>query len=282
MQLHLLPGVLGTGAALIAVALLPVAPAAQGQVACEPEHDRISNACPIGTPNEQGVTLQEALVRPGQVRSYKFRVPESRAAHIYLGDLWYNMGVALWRDPATPQEPGTQLGEWLFVAESQLFQQRVIQFVRPEIIVERLEPDTYTVFVYPAEEQRYDPNRPFTLRVALGPPVCGTARDGAEQYQLGMSYEPEVPTAFSLLSFNAFLSPPYTDLYEFGWEVDGVAQPNSAGLTLQLAVSDLPTAAEGQHRARVTARGVRQYPDPDPAFRHIPPTLALECSFRVQ
>jgi hypothetical protein len=281
MQLHRLCGVLRAGAALIALALLPVAPAARGQIVCEAEHDRVSNACPIGTPDEQGVTLQEALVRPDQVRSYKFRVLEPRAAHIYLGDLWYTMGVALWRDPPTPQEPGTLIGDWLFVAESRQYQQRVIQFVRPEIIVERLEPDSYTVFVHPAEEQRYDPNRPFTLRVALGPPVCGTARDSAERYQLGMSYEPEVPTAFSLLSFNAFLSPPYSDLYDFDWEVDGVSRPEAAGLTLQLPVPDLPAAAGGQHRARVTAHGVRQYPDPDPAFRQIPPTLAVECSFRV-
>ena len=26
---------------------------------------------------------------------------------------------------------------------------------------------------------------------------------------------------------------------------------------------------------------MREYPDPDPAFRHIPPTLAVECPFQV-
>jgi hypothetical protein len=271
-----------TSATLVALVVLPAGPAARGQIVCDAEHDRISNACPVGTPNEQGVTLQEAVVRPGQQRSYKFRVSEPRAAHIYLGDLWYNMGVALWRDPATPQEPGTPIGEWLFVAESRQYQQRVIQLVRPEIIVERLEPDFYTVFVHPADERSYDANRPFTLRIALGPPVCRTERDASDQYQLAMSYEPQVPTAFSLLSFNAFLSPPYTDLYDFDWEIDGTSMPEAAGLTLQLPVSDLPAAVAGQHRARVTARGVREYPDPDPAFRHIPPTLAVECAFQVQ
>ena len=70
--------------------------------------------------------------------------------------------------PADAAGGRTQIGEWLFVAESRLYQQRVIQFVRPEIIVERLEPDTYTVFVHPADERSYDSNRPFTLRVALG------------------------------------------------------------------------------------------------------------------
>jgi hypothetical protein len=281
MRTNRLRSVVPAGTVILALALLLVAPAARGQLVCEAEHDRISTACPIGTPNEQGVTVQEAIVRPGQQRAYKFRVLEPRAAHIYLGDLWYNMGVALWQDPPTPQESGTPIGEWLFVAESRLYQQRVIQLVRPEIIVERLEPDTYTVFVHPADERSYDANRPFTLRVALGPPVCRTERDAAERYQLAMSYEPQVPTPFSLLSFNAFLSPPYTDLYDFDWEVDGVAMPEATGLTLQLPVSELPAAVGGQHRARLTARGVRPYPDPDPAFRHIPPTLAVECGLQI-
>ena len=270
------------GGIVLAVGLLPTAPAARGQIACEAEHDRISNACPIGTPDQQGTTVRAALERAGQQRAYKFRVLEPRAAHIYLGDLWYNMGLALWRDPPTPQEAGTEIGEWLFVAESRVYQQRVIQLVRPAIIVERLEPDTYTLFVHSADGRTYDANHPFTMRVALGPPVCRSTRDDAERYQLTMSYEPASPTATSLLSFNAVLSPPYTDLYEFAWEVDGVAVPEVGGPTLQLAVSDLPTGAGGGHRARVSALGVREYPDPDPAFRHIPPTLTVECGFAVR
>jgi hypothetical protein len=270
------------GGIILAVGLLPTPPAAHGQIGCEAEHERISNACPIGTPDQQGTTVQEALERAGQQRSYKFRVLEPRAAHIYLGDLWYNMGLALWRDPPTPQEAGTAIGEWLFVAESRVYQQRVIQLVRPEIIVERLEPDTYTLFVHSADGRSYDVNRPFTMWVALGPPVCRTTRDDAERYQLAMSYEPASPTATSLLSFNAFLSPPYTDLYDFAWEVDGVSVPEAGGPTLQLAVSDLPAQTGSQHRVQVSALGVRDYPDPDPAFRQIPPTLTVECAFEVR
>ena len=97
-----------------------------------------------------------------------------------------------------------------------------------------------------------------------------------------MSYEPEIATAFSLLSFNAFLSPPYTDLYDFDWAVDGVSMPDAAGLTLQLPTAELPATVGRRHRARVTARGVREYPDPDPAFRQIPPTLSVECTFQLQ
>jgi hypothetical protein len=97
-----------------------------------------------------------------------------------------------------------------------------------------------------------------------------------------MSYEPVSPTATSLLSFNAFLSPPYTDLYDFAWEVDGVSVPEAGGPTLQLAVSDLPAQTGSQHRVQVSALGVRDYPDPDPAFRQIPPTLTVECAFEVR
>jgi len=267
---------------ILAIGLMPAAPAARGQIGCEAEHDRISNACLLGMPDQQGITVQEAVERAGQQRAYKVRLLEPRAAHIYLGDLWYNMGLALWRDPATPQEVGTEIGEWLFVAESRVYQQRVIQLVRPEIIVERLEADSYTLFVHSADGRTYDANRPFTMRVALGPPVCRTTRDDADRYQLAMSYEPASPTATSLLSFNAFLSPPFTDLYDFAWEIDGVSVPEALGPTLQVAVSDLPAGTGSQHRARVRAIGVRESPDPDPAFRQMPPTLTVECGLQVQ
>ena len=252
-----------------------------GQVVCEGEHDRFSNACVIGTPDAGGVTLQGRLEYAGQARAYKFRVgPEPQAAHIYLGDLWYDLDVALWRDPPTPQEPGTEVGRWLFVAESRTAQRRVLQFVRPEIIVEELSPDTYTLFVHAGDLRSFDPSRAYTLRVALGPPVCGTQRDPAERYQLGLTYQPRQPSPFSLLSFSAFLSPPYSDLFDFEWEING-RRASATRETMQTAVSDLPPAPGGQHHVRVTARGVREYPDPDPAGRHIPPTLSTECVFRA-
>jgi hypothetical protein len=137
------------------------------------------------------------------------------------------------------------------------------------------------VFVHAGDLRTFDPTRAFSVHLALGPPACSTQRDDDGVFQLALTYQPSQPTPFSLLSFNAFLSPPYTDLYDFDWEVDGVTMPEATGLTLQLPVSELSAAAGGQHRARLTARGVRPYPDPDPAFRHVPPTLAVECSFQV-
>ena len=272
-----------TAIALLA-GLLAVPPAApsQAQVTCPAEHDRISNACPLGSPTQAGVSVQGAITTAGQTRTYKFQVTEAAAAHIYLGDLWYDIDLALVRDPPPGSAaPGEEIGRWHFVAEALTFERRVIQFVRPEIIVEQLTPDFYTLVVVAGDGRAHDPSRPYTLRVALGPPVCATERDPGERYQLGLTVQPREPTAFSLLSFNAFVSPPYTDLFEFDWRVNG--QPVGAGEreTFQVPVPSLPPAAGGTYRVSVTARGTREYPDPDPRFRHVPPTLSVECTFRV-
>ncbi len=261
---------------VVAVALLGLAPAApaRGQVACEGEYDSFTTACFLGAPDAEGVTLRDALVHTEQVRAYKFRVgPGPRAAHLYLGDLWYDLDLYLYRDP--PDE--VEIGRW-FVARSAESGARVIQFERPEIIVQDLDPGTYTLFVNAGDSRSFDPSHPFTVRLALGPPVCNTAADSATIYQLGLTFEPRQPTAFSLMSFNAFVSPPYTDLFDFDWQLDGRPMPDADRETLQVAAPDLP-AVRGDHRIRVTARGVREYPDPDPRYRQIPPTLSVECTF---
>jgi hypothetical protein len=250
----------------------------QSQAICEGEYNSFTTACFLGQPDAHGVSISDTLTTVSQVRAYKIRVgPGPSAVHLYLGDLWYDLDIALWRDP--PNE--IELGRWNFVAESRTFEQRTIQLVRPEIIVERLEPDMYTLFVNVGDAGRFDPRRGFTLRVALGPPVCATQRDAAERYQLGLTYQPTEPTAFSLLSFNAFISPPYSDLFDFEWRVDGQAVPGGLRETMQLAVADLAPVPRGQHYVQVTAQGVREYPDPDPAYRHLPPVLSVECRFRT-
>jgi hypothetical protein len=261
----------GLVAALALAALLP--PLARGQLVCEGEHESFANACFLGAPDAHGVTVTSALSRPGQVRAYKFRVgPLPSAAHLYLGDLWYDLNLVLYRDPPDLAE----IGRW-FVARSAETGQRVLQFERPEVIVQSLDPGTYTLFVEAADGRSADPNRPYTARLALGPPICASERDAGGLYQLALTYEPSRPTAASLISFNAFVAPPYTDLFDFDWAINGQTQRDADGATLQIAASDLPGAA-GEHRVRVTARGVREYPDPDPRFRHVPPTLSVECT----
>ena len=132
-----------------------------------------------------------------------------------------------------------------------------------------------------ANPDTFTPQRGFTVRVALGPPACAFQQDSTALYQLSLSYEPQAPTEFSLLSLTAFVTPPYSDLFDFDWQVDGQPVAGRQRETLQLAVGDLAAAPNDEHSVRVTARGVRTYPDPDPVGRHVPPTLSVECKFRA-
>jgi hypothetical protein len=248
--------------------------AALGQSPCQGEYDSFTTACFLGSPTAAGVTLTDALTHSGQVRAYKFQVgPDRQAAHLYLGDLWYDVDLYLYHDPPDERE----IGRW-FVNKSAESGSRVVQFERPEIIVQDLDPGTYTLFVNAGDSRSFDPNRRFTVRLALGPPVCNTAQAPDSLYQVGLTFEPRQPTAFSLMSFNAFVSPPYTDLFDFDWQLDGRPMSEAVRETLQIAASDLPAAGR-EHRVQVTARGVRPYPDPDPRFRIVPPTISVECSF---
>lgn len=266
---------------LAGVLLAPGGPT-RAQIVCPEEHDRISNACPLGVPGQNGVVVQEALTAPGQTRTYKFQVTQPAAAHIYLGDQWYDIDLALVRDPPPGSAaPGEEIGRWYFVAEARTAERRVLQFVRPEIIVEQLRPDFYTLVVVAGDGRAFDPQRPYTLRVALTPPVCAAARDPDNRYQLALTIDPAEPTPFSLLSFNAIISPPYSDLFDFDWQLNGQALEPDWRETVQVPAADLPAVRDGVHRVTVTARGVREYPDPEPRYRHVPPTLSVECTFRL-
>src|SRR5712692_7310863 len=164
---------------------------AQESAACAGEHDSFDSACFIGAPDPRGVTVRDALGGPEQMRAYRFQVgPEPGAGHIYLGDLWDDLEVALWRDAPG----GVDSGRPALVAESRTFEARALQFVRPQMIVQHLEPGTYTVVVRAHDAHRVDPRRRFTLRVALGPPVCDLQRDAAGRYQLGLALQPAPPT----------------------------------------------------------------------------------------
>lgn len=269
---------------LLVLAALLLAPGGPlgAQIVCPDEHDRISNACPLGVPGQGGVVVQEALTAPGQTRTYKFQVTQPAAAHIYLGDQWYDVDLALVRDPPPGSTaPGEEIGRWYFVAEARTAERRVLQFVRPEIIVEQLRPDFYTLVVVAGDGRSFDPQRPYTLRVALTPPVCAATRDPDNRYQLALTIDPAEPTPFSLLSFNAIISPPYSDLFDFEWQLNGQALGPNWRETVQVAAADLPAVRNGMHRVAVTARGAREYPDPEPRYRHVPPTLSVECTFRL-
>ncbi len=264
-------------AAVLSAPSVGVSPGtARAQGMCEQEHDSFVSACVLGTPGTPGVTLRDDLDSPTQVRAYRFRVgPEPAAAYIYLGDLWYDLTVALWRDP--PDSAASQPAS--LVTESQASERRVIQFMQPLVLAQQLEPGSYTVFVRVRNEAAFAPNRGYTLRVALGPPICDSQHDPGGVYQLGLAYQPAEPTPFSLMTFTAILAPPYSDLFDFDWEIDGQPLPRGPRETMQVAALDLASVSSSEHEVRVTARGARAYPDPDPQFRQVPPTLSVACRF---
>jgi hypothetical protein len=100
-------------------------------------------------------------------------------------------------------------------------------------------------------------------------------------YQLGMTISPveKERGPFSLMTMTGFLTPPYTDLFDFAWVLDGQPRPDMTTYTLQIPTSDLPKTAGGKHVVQLTAIGARPYPDP--LTPDVPPTLRVECQFNV-
>jgi len=65
----------------------------------------------------------------------------------------------------------------------------------------------------------------------------------------------------------------------------GAAADWSAAGAGERPVSGLPQVADGTHRVSVTARGARQYMDPDPQWRQVPlggGSLTVECTFTTR
>jgi hypothetical protein len=119
----------------------------------------------------------------------------------------------------------------------------------------------------------------YTLRVALGPRPAASAGAGpapsaARGYSLTLSIEPSEPGPFSLMTFTATITPPYTDLFDFEWQVDG--QPFGENS----AVVQLGRPSGGAHSVVVVARGARPYPDR--TMPETPPTLSATGAFSVR
>jgi hypothetical protein len=246
----------------------------------------------LGTPGADGANLQERLDPVTDQIAVTFKVTQPRAAQIYVGDQWYDLDLALF---SVTKDQG--LACWQTTgarARSERHQGRAIQLIRPdEQIIEQLDPGDYALMIGLAPGAAYDHLHDFTVRVALTPPFCGTlspanvpnprfpgllTRADDAWYQLGITIDP--PEAergpFALLTFSAFLSPPYLDLYEFDWTMDGQPVPGVIEPLIQEPVSHLPRPVH-LHHVTVTARPVRDYPDPDQP--HTPPLLTAACSF---
>lgn len=261
----------------------------------------------LQTPTAEGTTIQDRLDSPVERHSYTFKAGDGRAAFIYVGDQWYDLDLVLYS-----RGQCAVLAAWEVLAKAYSYNsgQRVIQYVRPDEEIINVNPDDYELVVShkywrnPENARDFDPSKGFTVRVALGPRVCGLdppndqpnplvpglfkRRDDA-LYQAGISVTPDNPGPFDLISFNAVVSPPYLDLFDFDWTLDGqpvpgfsgpAIQPGAAGANFQSPTAALQKTPDGQHKVRVTARGMREYPDPDtPPEYKLPPTMSVECTF---
>lgn len=263
--------------------------ASSGPGACPDVHNAFANACPLGNVGQGGVTVKgriKTLTVPYDRDAWDLVISDHpQALYVTLQDLWYSMGVQVWQ-----KETQTKIVEKIFRAGADEFKRRTIQFVMPEVVVKTLDPGTYTIFVYagpyaddptaqpiPGENATFDPNRGYTLYVALGDPVCGTTSSG--NFQLGMTVAPKSISQFSLITFNAFIAPPYTDLYDFDWSIDGKQVATGVRQVYQIAASAL--GGNGSHTVSVNARGVRPYPDSVPYVPFTPPSMSLQCGFTI-
>jgi hypothetical protein len=283
--------------ALTVTAAAPPLAGAQG-LGCiaDPDQNRIE----MGTPDAAGNSQHVDLADPSVTVGFHFTTTEPHSALLYIGDQWYDLDLYLYVRGICKGQVGW---EKLIRAWSVRAEKRVIQFMRPNEQIVNLLPGEYLMVAQfdPAGNEPFDPSRGFTARVATTSPYCGLdppdelqpnpaapsimvpRRPDDALYQLGLSIDPvkeddRVP--FTLMSFGAFLSPPYGDLFDYAWTFDGQPlQLDPSTYLYQIPVEGLPKAPGGQHTIQVTAIGARYYPDP--SLTHLPPTLTVSCTFKM-
>lgn len=271
-----------TGAVMATVvALFPAASATPGY-AGSPSDAPAQAARDLGAPRTEGATLMDSFSTFSQANAYTFQVPDgSSTVQVYVGDLWYDVDVLLLRGSALPADAG----QWLTVGcnnaagcvtSAPPSARRRVQFFQPKGIIETVEPGSYAVVVRPRNEEAFDASRRFTLRVIVTAPVCTIAADAEKRYQLALAVTPGKPEPFDLVTMTAYISPPFEDLFEFNWSVNGRAV-GAGGSIAQMPALEL--GRSGSHDVRVTARGSRPYPDRDQP--DVPPTLMASCSVTV-
>jgi hypothetical protein len=140
------------------------------------------------------------------------------------------------------------------------------------------------------------------VRVAVGPRVCSLSPanvpsefagmtnkpDNPDLFQVGISFQPDASELgpFTLMSFNAYMSPPFTDLFDFTWELDGQVVAGETGATILKPYAELPKTSMGLHTVKLTAKGAREYKDPTEERFNILPfgggSKSVVCQFRGQ
>jgi hypothetical protein len=269
-------------ALVVALESVPLTVHAEPADICPEPNDSFAKACKIGTPGQDGKTIKGFLGHQADVDAYELKVTAPSSIHVTLADLWVDTDISFYETLS-----GTLIAQAHFIADSRRSGEAMSQMSAPELIVERLEPGSYTAFIYSGYLNGQD-DRGYTFRTALAPPIVPQPVDQSGQasgwkkdgYQLGLAIEPNSATQFSMLTFNAFIDPSFTDLFDFVWEIDGKQIPDSNAPVLQMAAQSLGANMFGRHTVKVTAVGARPYPDPDRP--HIPPTLWTAGAFEVK
>ena len=191
---------------------------------CPEPNNSTNNACTLGQPSALGTTIQGLFHQPTDLDVYRFEVPAPGAqATISLTDLWYEGSLQLY-----------DLGRGTLLAESDLRGQTQGQLLAPELISRWLDPGSYAAFVVAGQGDWAGAEaHSYTLRVALGPRSAG--QGSARGYQLALSIEPNDPGAFSLMTFTATLNPPFTDLFDFDWTIDGQSFGDGSAMSARAA-----------------------------------------------
>ncbi len=253
----------------------------------------------IGAPDANGWTSKEEKLQAGDaVRRYRFTVKERGTAYVYIGDQWYDLNLGLFS-----LKTGTDVGCWTVQtkATSDTNEMHRLGFVRPDERAVEVEPGDYVLSARVADNAMVDPQRNFTVRVAVGPRVCSllpanipdaeypgmtNKPDNPDLFQVGISFQPDPSELgpFALMSFNAYMSPPFNDLFEFTWEIDGQVVPGEIGSTILKPYAELPQTPLGLHTVKLTAKGVREYQDPTEARFNVLPfnggSKSVTCQFR--
>ena len=282
---------------IVAAPLGPSASIAEAQAAgCLPSRNL---AADIGEPGQDGTTIEGQFAQVSDQGNWLFHLKSPRSVYVYVGDQWYDLDLAI-----LSLAEDEVVACWRVKKEEAISartQRRIIQLIRPDDrILELLPPGDYLILVRPAYDDiafvpDFDPGKKFTVRLATAPIGCAVNPpndevdpqypqlkrrrfDEQNLYQLSVSYEPPLPGPFDMMTFNAIVSPPFTDLFDFEWQIDGEPVSDSNQPTIQAPVPELAKLPPGaQHQVSVTARGARPYPDPEQP--HTPPTLTANCQF---
>ena len=256
---------------------------------------------PIGQPDANGWSSQEESLANGEaVQRYRFSVKEKGTAYVYVGDQWYDLNLGLFS-----VTKGTEVGCWTVTprATSDESERHRLGFVRPDERAIEVEPGEYDLSARAANPATIDPSRKFTVRIAVGPRVCALVPantpdpefkdmtnkpENPDLFQVGVTFTPDASELgpHTLMSFNAFLSPPFTDLFDFTWELDGKVVPDEIGPTILMPYAELPKTPLGIHTVKLTVKGAREYQDPTEARYNVLPfngeTRTVTCQFRGQ